>query len=234
LLIHLASKLRRLTALQTKVLVTFVCVAAMIATPLLTTIKSNGSNSYNNSNQLFLQQAFATHMDTATSNETTILHQGIIASQPSPQIKPKPNEQLQTVVILPFRNDGSTYKGVLTYTASKPVEVSLAHVIPVDNTTLAQLDAQKFGKLFVRELTNQQGKISATGRIIPDYSGSTPPYFSASIPFVASSVILRSNGEPFIAAYEVSADIIQPAKIIKHLENATASTTYTNSTSQVM
>ena len=112
------------------------------------------------------------------------------------------------------------------------MEVSLAHVIPVDNTTLAQLDAQKFGKLFVGELTNQQGKISVTGRIIPDYSGSSSPYFSASIPFVASSVILRSNGEPFIAAYEVSADIVQPAKIIKHLENATASTTSTNSTSQ--
>jgi hypothetical protein len=44
---------------------------------------------------------------------------------------------------LPFRNDGSTHKGVLTFTASKPVEVSLAHVIPVDNITLSQLDAQK-------------------------------------------------------------------------------------------
>ena len=132
---------------------------------------------------------------------------------------------------MPFRNDGSTHKGVLTFTASKPVEVSLAHVIPVDNTTLAQLDAQKFGKLFVRELTNLPGKISATGRIIPDYSGSTPPYFSASVPFVASSVILRSNGEPFIAAYEVSADIIQP-KIIKHLKNVTVSSTISiNSTS---
>jgi hypothetical protein len=80
LLIYLASKLRRLTALQTKALITFVCVAAMIATPLLTTIKSNGSNSYNN-NQLFLQQAFATHMDTATSNETTSLFMVLILQQ---------------------------------------------------------------------------------------------------------------------------------------------------------
>jgi hypothetical protein len=36
-------------------------------------------------------------------------------------------------------------------------------------------------------------------------------------------VLLRTNGEPFIAAYEVSADITQP-KIIKHLENATTTT----------
>jgi hypothetical protein len=55
--------------------------------------------------------------------------------------------------------------------------------------------------------------------------------FSASIPFVASSVVLRTNGEPFIAAYEVYADIIQQQpKIIKHLENATTTTTSTNST----
>jgi hypothetical protein len=64
------------------------------------------------------------------------------------------------------------------------------------------------------------GNISAISRIISDYSGSTSPYFSASIPFIASSVVLRTNEEPFITAYEVSADIIQP-KIIKHLENAT-------------
>jgi hypothetical protein len=53
------------------------------------------------------------------------------------------------------------------------------------------------------------------------------PYFSASISFVASQVVLRSNVGPFIAAYEVSADIVQP-KIIKHFENATVTNTSTN------
>ena len=170
-------------------------------------------------------QAFATHMDTATSNEKTIVHQGIVASSPNPQIVPQPNKQNQSVVILPYRIDGSIYKGVLTFTATKPVEVTFSHRIPIDNTTLSQLDMQKFGKLFVRHLTAFPGNISAISRIIPDYrGGSTSPYFSASIPFVASTVVLRTNGEPFIAAYEVSADILQP-KIIKHLENATTSAT---------
>jgi hypothetical protein len=166
-------------------------------------------------------------MDTATSNEKTVVHQGIIASSPSPQIKPRPNEQLQEVIILPYRNDGSTYKGVLTYTATKPVEVTLGHRIPIDNATLSQLDMQKHGRLFVRHLTAFPGNISAPSRIIPDYSGSSPPYFSASIPFVASSILLRTNGESFIAAYEVSADIVQP-KNIKHIENATLTSTTTN------
>jgi len=185
----------------------------------------NNNIIYNN------HQAFATHMETATSNEKTVVHQGIIASGPNPQIKPEPNEGRQSVVILPYRSDGSIYRGVLTYTATKPVEVTLSHRIPIDNTTLSQLDVQKHGKLFVRHLTAFPGNISAPSRIIPDYRGaSTSPYFSASIPFVASSVVLRTNGEPFIVAYEISADIVQP-QIIKHLENATLPTSITSTSS---
>jgi hypothetical protein len=187
----------------------------------------NNNIIYNNNHQ-----AFATHMSTATSNEKTVVHQGIIASGPNPQIKPEPNEGRQSAVILPYKSDGSIYRGVLTYTATKPVEVTLSHRIPIDNTTLSQLNVQKHGKLFVRHLTAFPGNISAPSRIIPDYrGGSTSPYFAASIPFVASSVVLRTNGEPFIAAYEISADIVHP-RIIKHLENATlpTSTTTTSST----
>ena len=112
-----------IAAVQIRALVTFAVVAIIIAAPLLA-ITNTINNSSNNNNQ-FLQQAFANHMDTATSNETTIVHQGIIASSPNPQIKPRPNEQLQSVVVLPYRTDGSIYKGVLTFTATKPVEVTL-------------------------------------------------------------------------------------------------------------
>jgi hypothetical protein len=183
----------------------------------------NNNIIYNNNHQ-----AFATHMETATSNEKTVVHQGIIASGPNPQIKLEPNEHLQSAVILPYRMDGSMYRGTLTYTATKPVEVALSHRIPIDNTTLSQLNVQKHGKLFVRHLTALPGNISAISRITPDYNGAVAsPYFSASIPFVASSVILRTNGEPFIVAYEVYADIAQP-KIIEHLENATLTSATTN------
>jgi hypothetical protein len=203
-------------------LVIFIIAIAIVDPFLGITNFVNNNIIYNNHHQ-----AFATHMDTATSNEKTIVHQGIVASSPNPQILPQPNKQNQSVVILPYRIDGSIYKGVLTFTATKPVEVTFSHRIPIDNTTLSQLDMQKFGKLFVRHLTSLPGNISAISRIIPDYSGSTSPYFSASIPFVASSVVLRTNEVPFIAAYEVSADIIQP-KIIKHIENATITTSDTN------
>jgi hypothetical protein len=53
----------------------------MFGMPLVTLTKGSSSNNIYN-NQLFLQQAFATHMDSATSNETTVLHQGLVASKP--------------------------------------------------------------------------------------------------------------------------------------------------------
>jgi hypothetical protein len=212
----------------TRVLVTFAVVATIIiGAPLLAITNTINSNNNNNNNQ-FLQQAFATHMDTAASNETTIVHQGIMASNPSPQVKLLPNETLQAAVILPLRNDGSIYEGVLTFTATKPVEVTFNHRIPIDNTTLSQIDMQKHGKLFVRHLIPFPGNISAPSKIIPDYSESSSPYFSASIPFVASTVVLRTSGEPFIAVYEVHAEILQP-KVINHLENATVASINTTS-----
>ena len=118
-------------------------------------------------------QAFATYMATATSNEKTIVHQGLIASTPSTQVKPERYEHLQTVVILPFRIDGSIYKGTLTFTATKPV----------DSFTIRDTAIWK-----------------------------------------TISTQLRTNGEPFIAAYEVAADIVKPT-IIEHLENATTTIT---------
>ena len=100
----------------------------------ITSFVNNNNTIYNN------HQVFAHHMETATSNEKTVVHQGIIASGPNPQIKPEPNEGRQSVVILPYRSDGSIYRGTLSYTATKPVEVTLSHRIPIDNTTLSQLD----------------------------------------------------------------------------------------------
>ncbi len=218
--------------MQIRTLVTFTVIGIMLvigAQPLRSV-----TNIINSSNIQFLQQAFATHMETATSNEKTVVHQGIIASGPNPQIKPEPNEvgSRQSAVILPYRSDGSIYRGTITFTATKPVEVTFSHRIPIDNTTLSHLNVQKYGKLFVRHLTAFPGNLSAPTRIIPDYrGGSTSPYFSASIPFAGSDVVLRTNGEPFIVSYAVSADIVKP-KIINHLENATLSgaTTATNTT----
>ena len=167
-------------------------------------------------------------MDTAAEEAEVIVDQGVIASAKSPQILPPPNEQIQQATILPYKDDGSIYTGVLTFTATKPVDVTFSHRLPVDNTTVSQIDNEIFGELFVRSLAKFPGNTSAVGRIVPDYSASAPPYFSASIPFTAGTVVLRTNYEPFIASYGVYAEVFQPREI-NHLENATVASTNTTS-----
>ena len=63
--------------------------------------------------------------------------------------------------------------------------------------------------------------------IIPDY-GTAPPYFSASLPFAASSIWLRTpHGDPFIAVYEVIAEEVQPQAFVAEIVSVTAGTNMT-------
>ncbi len=146
--------------------------------------------------------------DTNNANED-ILRRGIISSEPG-----QPEElKVQRTIILQHREDGKNYVGILTFTASKPVEVLLGHRLNLDNITLSNIDTKKFGDLFfVNPIHPNAGYVLSVPTVIkPDYRGSSPPYYSASIPFVASSVVLRTLGEvPFMAVYEVSAHLGQP------------------------
>ena len=152
-----------------------------------------------------------------TNSKENILHRGIISSEPG-----QPEQlKVQRTIILQHRQDGRDYTGVLTFSASKPVEVLFGHRLNIDKK-LTDIDKKKFGDLFlVNPIHPNAGYILSAPTVIkPDYKGSAPPYFSASIPFVASSVVLRTlGGVPFIAAYEVYAHIGQP-KLINNLTSA--------------
>jgi hypothetical protein len=189
----------------------------------------------NNNNQFLLQTVFAqsaidtisditadTNITTNSNIEKDILRQGIITSHQARQ-----NETSQLVVILPHRSDGKSYTGVLTFSASRPVEVGLLHRVSIDNDALSKIDLNKFGKSlpeWIRDIPTQH-KLDNNGTtmqvisgIVPDYYGTSTPYFSASIPFVANGVTLWStSGEPFIAAYQVSAKLGQ-SEIVNDIE----------------
>jgi hypothetical protein len=72
------------------VLVLFV-IGIVFGEPLL------GKTNLFNSFMIYDHQAFATHMNTATSNEKTVVHQGIIASGKSPQVKPARGQTVTTI-----------------------------------------------------------------------------------------------------------------------------------------
>jgi hypothetical protein len=124
-------------------------------------------------------------------------------------------EKPQGVSILTNRPDGTIYTGVVTFTATKPVEVGISYRLPIDNNTFSQIDTKSLGNLYTgyhndKGEAGTPGILSTASVIVPDY-GTHTPYFSASIPFVGDSLWLKTiNGEPFVVAYAVSADIVQP------------------------
>jgi hypothetical protein len=140
-----------------------------------------------------------TRIAVVNNNNTseTILHRGIISSEPG-----QPEQlKVQRTIILQHRQDGKDYTGILTFTASKPVEVLLRHRLGIDNEMLSNIDTKRFGNLFlVNPIHPNAGYVLSAPTVITPSPLSAPPYYSASIPFDASSVVLRTlGGVPFIA-----------------------------------
>ena len=117
--------------------------------------------------------------------------------------------------ILPFREDGTLHSGVLTYTATAPVEVVILNMQSLNETeqdilnTLNATAGGEFGSLFISQLDNQT---SLSGSYItPSYAGSAVP--SASILFVGNAVWLHTiDGTPFSATFAVNAMVL-PSQI---------------------
>ena len=158
----------------------------------------------------------------AASPGQTIFYRGIEASKEPVHLNfPQQDRQQQTLNILPHRDDGASFKGILTFTATEPVDIGIGHRVPLDNSTFSQIESEELDELFTVRHNDKgelgvPGIVSAPSRITPDY-GINPPYFSASIPFVGSSLFLSTmpgEYEPFVAVYEVSAEIIQLQDIV--------------------
>ena len=148
-----------------------------------------------------------------------IVRQGTVTSSQDPL---PGHEEHQRATILPLRTDGSVYTGVLTYTATEPVEVVVLNVQNLNTTERARLNAtdSEFGALLTSPLDNQTSLV--INIITPDYGDSPVP--SASIPFAGNAVWLHTlDGTPFAASYAVSAQIL-PAQTMNNISNATAAT----------
>jgi hypothetical protein len=212
----------------------FLFTIALFSLLAITLVTVSNSFSYQNAptksifnnNQFISQPAFAQPATTMSSgsanasnggdgNEQKVLRQGLVASSQARQ-----NETSHVAVILPHRDDGKSYTGILTFSATQPVSVALLQRLAVDNSTLSQMDFKKYSgsiPLWIRDIPSQhnltQTGLQVISAINPDYGTSTP-YYSASIPFVASGVALWSHsGTPFLAAYQVSAKVGHPETV---------------------
>src|SRR5215216_3852627 len=158
---------------------------------------------------------------TQQEEEKFMIRQGIVTSS----LDPLPgHEEQQMATILPFRQDGSLYSGVLTYTATEPVELAILNMGTFNETEQATLDVSEGGEFgtLLTQLDNQTS--IAVSYITPPYGDSPSP--SASIPFAGNAVWLHtSDGTPFAASYTVSAEAL-PSDIRNSI-NITTETTDT-------
>jgi hypothetical protein len=129
------------------------------------------------SSQLPLQHVTAQDEEKEPAVGETIAWRGTLTSSVDPL---KGHEGHQATVILPPRNDSALYSGVLTYTASKPVQVVVIQIYDLDNAMMS-ID-------YLNSPT-----LSKTVPFVGNVLG-----------------LHTMDGEPFIATYSVVADIIQP------------------------
>jgi len=206
----------------------YIAIAIAIPIPILMTtliyniqlfpIQAFAQISGNNDNNVSHTSNEKDVLNTAISGQKVVLR-GIESSKIFNNATINTGEKPQDVSILTNRPDGSIYTGIVTFTATKPVEVGISHRLPIDNNTFSQIDTKTWGNLYTGYYNDKgeagtPGNLSTASVIVPDY-GTHSPYFSASIPFVGDSLWLKTiDGEPFIVVYAVSADIVQPLNVL--------------------
>ena len=151
-----------------------------------------------------------------------IIRQGTVVSSPVPI--PGLEEQ-QRASILPLRQDGSIYTGVLTYTATEPVDIVILNTQTLNETERSILNATEdgeLGTLTTAPLDNRTSLVIVS--ITPTYAGDFGAP-SATIPFAGNAVWLHTpGGEPFAASYALSAQIV-PAETMNSVSNVTIGVT---------
>jgi hypothetical protein len=157
---------------------------------------------------------YAQNADNTTQPEIgqTIVWQGTVSSFKDPL---KGHESHQVAVILPPREDQAVYSGVISFIASKPVEVVTLHDYTLGNMTIPD----KFGVVMKAPTPWREGGEVATAMMALDYPKNTPT-FSANVPFVGNALGLHTtNGDQFIATYTVVAQVLK-ANTMNNVESA--------------
>jgi hypothetical protein len=161
---------------------------------------------------------YAQNADNMTQPEIgqAIAWQGTVSSFKDPL---KGHESHQVAVILPPREDQAVYSGVISFIASKPVEVVTLHDYTLGNMTIPD----KFGVVMKAPTPWREGGEVATAMMALDYPKNTPT-FSANVPFAGNALGLHTtNGDQFVATYTVVAQVLK-ANTMNNVESAVNAT----------
>jgi hypothetical protein len=126
----------------------------------------------------------------AAAGAAALLRQGQISSS---QSDVPGRDDTQAVVIVPPRDDNAVLSGILTFQASRPVDLLVWNNVELENTTAIP---EEFGDL--DDIVNIGGKTFALAEV---GSGN-----SASVPFTGNAVeVVGEDDEPFIVTYSLNA-----------------------------
>jgi hypothetical protein len=159
----------------------------------------------------------AQETETTSNNVERIVQQGMATSSPDPL---PGHESHQSVTILRLRGDNGVYSGRVTFTTTQPVEVQILHRDMTANSTAGlPVIPDKFGKLAMIQLPDDNGRVTITN-VVPKFTeGATGTSFAASVPFSGNAVALHNlEGEPFFATYTATAEVLGEATRVDDIE----------------
>jgi hypothetical protein len=181
-----------------------VCISGMFL--VLLTVAGTAAN--------LTRNVSAQNGDNMTQTEIgqTVTWQGTVSSFQDPL---KGHESHQVAVILPPREDQAVYSGVISFIASRPVEVVTLHDYTLGNVSIPD----EFGAVMTAPTPWRQGGEVATAMMALDYPENTPT-LSANVPFAGNALGLHtSNGDDFLATYTVVAQVLK-ATTMNNVESA--------------
>jgi len=199
----------------------YLLVIAIITVGLLSFSAVMSNNDMSSQMQVLAQDQDGDSSSTAAEVIDTIAQRGTLTSSQDPL---KGHESHQATVILPPRDDRGLYSGVLTYTASLPVEVAVIQAYDLDNVTTGEIP-DEFGTVLTSPAPWNEEETVTPLMMSVDYANS--PTKLSTTPFVGNVLALHtSTGQPFIATYSVVADVYQP-EVVSNVESAVNSTSAT-------
>lgn len=142
--------------------------------------------------------------DLSKTNQTEVVIQNTSMSAPAPVRHPgQPSHEV--VFVLPLRGDGKVWKGTVTFTASKPIEVEILHTYsPIKNPDAihgqpyhAVLPGNKsIAITHLRNLVDVPIEINGIG------------ISSGTLDFIGNALLFhKTSGEPFTVTYTIYANL---------------------------
>jgi hypothetical protein len=119
----------------------------------------------------------------------SLMRQGQISSSES---EVPGRDDTQSAVIVPPRDDNAVLSGILTYHASRPVDLIVWNNVELENTTAIP---EEFGD--ITDIVDIGGKTVALAGVGSGESGS--------IPFAGNAIEVVGEDEPFIVTYSLNA-----------------------------